>query len=111
MAHLDPEDVPRILKYQPLEPHTPYSLTDYDAFSLRLEQIRVQGYILEKEEAVEGVIGIAAPVRDYTRQVIAAVGIALPMGHANKNKDWNRIVDLVKSTGETISSDLGYLKI
>ena len=111
MAHLDPEDVRRILKYQPLEPHTPYSLTDYDAFSLRLEQIRIQGYIIEKEEAVEGAFGIAAPVRDYTRQVVAALGIALPMGHANKNKDWNRIVDLVKSTGETISSDLGYLKI
>lgn len=111
MAHLDPEEAGRILKQQPLEAHTPDSITDPDAFSLRLEQIRSQGYVLERGEAVEGAIGIAAPVRDYTRQVVAAVGIALPLGHANKNKDWNHTVALVKSACATISSELGYLKI
>ena len=111
MAGLDPEEVRQMLSEQPLQPHTPFSITDEDAFSLRLEQIRDQGYVLEKEETVEGIIGIAAPIRDYTRQVVAALGAALPIGQRNLNKDLDRIVALVKQTCATISSDLGYLKI
>lgn len=111
MASLDSKEVREILKKHPLESHTPFSITDQDAFSLRLEQIRDQGYVMEKEEAVEGAMGIAAPIRDYSRQVTAALGIALPLGQRNLDKDVDRIVDLVKKTCETISSDLGYLKI
>jgi DNA-binding IclR family transcriptional regulator len=111
MASLDLKDVQRILEEFPLEAHTPFSITDEDAFSLRLEQIRDQGYVLEKEEAVEGVIGIAAPIRDYTRQVVAALGIALPVGSRNRPEGLDRMVNLVKKTCDTISSDLGYLKI
>jgi IclR family transcriptional regulator, KDG regulon repressor len=111
MAHLDQRESGCILERQPLEAHTPLSITDRDAFSLRLEQIRAQGYVLEKGEAVAGAVGIAAPVRDYTRQVVAAVGIALPLGYAGKNNDWDRLVALVKSACAAISSELGYLKI
>jgi IclR family KDG regulon transcriptional repressor len=111
MSSLDPKNVRRILKKYPLKPYAPLSITDKNAFSLRLEQIRDQGYILEKEEAVEGVIGIAAPIRDYSRQVVAALGIGLPAGSRNQMDGLDHIVDLVKKTCETISSDLGYLKI
>jgi DNA-binding IclR family transcriptional regulator len=111
MAGLDPQDVQRILRKYPLESHTPLSITDEDAFSLRLEQIRNQGYVLEKGEAVEGVIGIAASIRNYTRQVVAALGIAFPGAQHNVKKDLDCMVNLVKRTCKTISSDLGYLKI
>jgi len=111
MANIDPKDAGKVLSEHPLQSHTPFSITDQDAFSLRLEQIRDQGYVMEKEEAVEGVMGIAAPIRDYTRQVTAALGIALPLGQRNLIEDQDRIVDLVKKACETISSDLGYLKI
>jgi DNA-binding IclR family transcriptional regulator len=56
----------------PLVAKTPFSITDADAFSLRLEEIRAQGYVVEKEEAVEGLLAIAAPIKDYSRKVIAA---------------------------------------
>jgi DNA-binding IclR family transcriptional regulator len=111
MSSLEPQDVKRVLKNYPLKPYTPLSITDTDAFSLRLEQIRDQGYVIEKEEAVESVIGIAAPIRDYSRQVVAALGIALPAGLRNQADGLDHIVDLIKKTCETVSSDLGYLKI
>jgi DNA-binding IclR family transcriptional regulator len=111
MASLDPADVRSILAKHPLEAHTPYSITDEDAFSLRLEQIRHHGFILEKEEAVEGVFGIAAPIRDYSRQIVAALGIALPLGQRRATENINRLIDLVKAACETISSDMGYLKV
>jgi DNA-binding IclR family transcriptional regulator len=111
MGSLDSKDVKRILKKYPLEAHTPFSITNKDAFSLRLEKIRDQGFILEKEEAVEGVIGIAATIRDYSRQVVAALGIALPVGQRSLKNDTDRIIKLVKKTCDDISSNLGYLKI
>lgn len=111
MAGIESGEVERILQEYPLEAHTPFSITDVDALSLRLEEIRVQGYVIEKEEAVEGLFGIAAPIKDYNRQVVAALGIALPVGQRNLKEGLDSTVDVVKKTCDLISSDLGYLKI
>ncbi len=111
MAYLDTEKVKEILSKSPLEAHTPFAITDEDAFSLRLEQIRNQGYIVEREEAVEGIIGIAAPIRNYSREVIAGLGIAIPTSRSLLKNGMENYVELVKRTCCEISSELGYLKI
>ena len=76
-----------------------------------MEKIRKDGYIVEREEAVEGIMGIAAPIRDYSRQIVSALGVALPIGQRSKEEEIPRIVDLVKNTADAISSEMGYLKI
>ena len=111
LAGLPEKEVRKILKNTPLQPHTPFSITDPAAFSLRLEEIRDQGYIMEEEEAVEGVFGIAAPIRDFSREVVAALGIALPLSSSYRTENSDLLIDMVKTTCEAISSDLGYLKI
>jgi IclR family KDG regulon transcriptional repressor len=111
MAHNSPEEVGNMLKKYPLEAYTPFSITDEDTFILRLEKIRKDGFMVEREEAVEGIMGIAAPIRDYSRQVVAALGVALPVGQLNEGEGVKKIVELVKNTTDEISSDLGYLKI
>ena len=110
MASMDSKDVQKILTENPLEAHTSFSITDDESFSQRLEQIRDQGYIFEKEEAVEGMFGIAAPIRDYSRQVVAALGITLPIRTHSPTTGLDHLVALVKKTCETISSNLGFLK-
>jgi IclR family transcriptional regulator, KDG regulon repressor len=110
MAGIDSNEVDRILEKYPLEAQTPFSITDVDAFSLRLEKIRTQGHVIESEEAVEGLLGIAAPIRDYSRKVVAALGIALPVGQRNMMIGLDRTIELVKNTCDLISSDLGYLR-
>ena len=111
MASLETKEILQILKRYPLEAHTPFSITDVDAFSLRLEEIRMQGYAVEKEEAVEGLTGIAAPIKNYSRQVVAALGVAMPAGRRNLNENLSGIVKLVKHACDSTSSELGYLKI
>jgi DNA-binding IclR family transcriptional regulator len=111
MAYLDPRKTKQMLEETPLVAHTPYSITDRHAFSLRLEKIRNNGYVLEKEEAVEGIIGIAAPIRDYSRQVVAAVGIAVSTAQRHSERELNRLVDIVRKIADEISENLGYLKI
>lgn len=109
MASLDPGEVKRILQKDPLRAYTPFSITDEEAFSLKLEQIRSQGYVVEKGEAFEGIVGIAAPVRDFSRQVIAALGIVLTNDQARNGMD--TYVELIKGSCEKISRELGYLAV
>jgi IclR family transcriptional regulator, KDG regulon repressor len=111
MAHLESKELRGILKKTPLQAHTPFSLTDEDAFSIRLEQIRKKGYVLEQEEAVQGVFGIAAPVRDYSRHVIAALGIAMPLTQSYSENKLDRLVESVTKTCAEISYELGYLGV
>ncbi|MFA5905030.1 MAG: IclR family transcriptional regulator [Desulfobacula sp.] len=110
MAFLPPEKTNEVLTSVPLAAHTPFSITDPDAFSLRLEEIRKNGYCVEKEEAVEGIIGIAAPIRDHSRQVVAALGAALPVSQEDK-KEVRHIVSLLEQVVKEISGNLGYMKI
>ena len=110
MAHSSPETVKEVLEETPLEAYTPFSITDPNAFSLRLEEIRKNGYSLEKEEAVEGIIGIATPIKNYTRQVVGALGVALPISQ-NSKKETQLTIQLLNRAAKKISDNLGYLKI
>ena len=111
MAYLHQDKLESILDKYPLEAYTPLSITDRDAFSLRLANIRKDGYVIERGEAHDGITGVAAPVRDYSRKVIAAVGVARPSGQEHEKDKLDRLIELVRKMADAISSDLGYLKI
>ena len=111
MAGLDPKDASRVLREEPLQSHTPFSVTADKAFALRLKHVRRQGYVVEKREAVAEAVGIGAPIRDYSSQVVAALGVALPFSSRRIAKNIDRTVRLVKTTCEAVSADLGYMKI
>jgi DNA-binding IclR family transcriptional regulator len=55
--------------------------------------------------------GIAAPIRDYSRRVVGAMGVALPKGMSNLEESIKKTVDLLKESCGEISSNMGYLKI
>ena len=110
MAYLDQADMDRVLADTPLAAHTPHAITDRSAYSIRLEEVRRQGYCIEKGEAVEGTIGISAPIRDHTRKVIAALGISLT-GDDEVESQLQYLSNAVRKCCDEISSNLGYLKI
>jgi DNA-binding IclR family transcriptional regulator len=109
MAYLEPTEVKRILRKDPLQAYTPFSITDEDAFSLKLEHIRNQGYVIEKGETFEGIVGIAAPIRDFSRHVVTALGIVLTNDQAANGM--NGYVETVRKSCEKISHELGYFTI
>lgn len=109
MASLDPVETDKTLSVSPLEAHTPYSITDEKTFKNRLAEIRKKGYVMEREEAAEGTIGIASPIRNFSRTVIASLGVVLTLGRRNpKKEDIQNTVGLVKKACEDISFELGY---
>ena len=107
MAYLEPSEQGRLLREHPLSGYTRKSIGDVDLFSRRLNEIRGRGYALEFEEAIEGVWGVAAPVRNSEGEVVAAVGAALPMT-VNSDRRVAETVKLVKGCADRISFDLGY---
>ncbi|MHB8762823.1 MAG: IclR family transcriptional regulator [Deferrisomatales bacterium] len=79
MAFLEEGETRRLLERYPLAPYTRHSITDPDLFLERLRQTRRLGYVVEVGEAIEGVWGVAAPVRDAGGRVAAGVGAATPL--------------------------------
>jgi DNA-binding IclR family transcriptional regulator len=108
MAFLEEGEVRRLLRQSPLEPYTRFSLTDDERFVARLREIRERGYLVEENEAIEGVWGVGAPVYNAMRQVVAAVGAALPLPEKSAARV-AEVIDRVCACAAKISADMGYL--
>lgn len=109
MAYLDQGEVDEILREVPLKRYTPHTITDKKTFKKILAEVRKQGVAVEVNEFVEGIMGVAAPIRDYTSRVVAAVGIALPASKNEDAREMKRLYQLVKEAGSEISTKIGYL--
>lgn len=107
MAYLEPAEEERLLREYPLSAYTMKSVTDTALFRQRLHEIRERGYLVEFEEAMDGVWGVAAPVWNSDGELVAAVGVALPMT-AKSDERVAETVALVRSCARDISSDLGH---
>ncbi len=109
VAYLPESEVNRLLKKTPLRPFTRRSITNQIVFRKRLLKIREQGFFVDKEEALEGITGIAAPIRDYTGKVIAGVGVGIISSSLNSTGT-KQIIKEVCKTARKISQEMGYLE-
>ena len=110
LAYLTKKRQEEILGESSLVAHTPNSITDRDTFRRRLTEIAEKGYVVEKELFHNDLGGIAAPIRDYTEEVIASVGIAMPAAVLDDPKREEKFLIQVQKTADNISSEMGYLK-
>jgi DNA-binding IclR family transcriptional regulator len=72
LAHA-PEAVQTQVLAQRLPRFTPATRTDPAWIAADLQRIRSRGYLVTSDEVVPGAVGVAAPVRDTSGQVIAAL--------------------------------------
>lgn len=108
MASLPDTVVDTLLRKYPLEPITNVTIIDPLKFKKRLAQIAKDGYVAEYGEAIGGVIGVAAPVMDYNRGVVAAIGVAI-LEAQHDRASLERVIKSVRSAGQGISAELGYV--
>jgi len=90
-----------------LEAHTSRTIADPEEFRREMARVRQLGYAINRGEWREGVCGVGAPIRDASRQVIAAVGISGPEGRM-KPTFMREQAPLVVQTASLISKALGY---
>jgi DNA-binding IclR family transcriptional regulator len=90
-----------------LEAHTSRTITDPEEFTREMARVRQLGYAINRGEWREGVCGVGAPIRDVSRQVVAAVGISGPESRM-KSTFMREQAPLVIQTADLISKALGY---
>ncbi len=75
--------VQRILDTQGMKAFTPHTLTDQEQLFAELEQIREQGFSIDREEFQPYVICIGAPIRDHEGGVIGSISVSTPIVRAD----------------------------
>jgi DNA-binding IclR family transcriptional regulator len=80
LAHMPAEHRARLLAARPLWPATPNTLTDRAAIEKEVRAILRQGYSLDREELLLGLIAIAVPVPGPDGRPAAALAIHAPIG-------------------------------
>lgn len=106
LAFSSPELLARVMR-QGLKARTPKTKTDTASLLKTLEEVRHKGYAMDDEESEEGMRGIAAPIRDASGAVVAAVGLAGPVQRLTM-KNLRSFIPLVVSTADGISVRIGY---
>jgi IclR family KDG regulon transcriptional repressor len=90
-----------------LKPCTPKTVTRRDDVLSILEEVASREYAIDDEESEPGLRAIAAPVRNHTGLVIAALGVAAPVQRMTK-KMMQDCVPSVLATAQAVSARLGY---
>lgn len=106
LAFAAAETVAAVLK-EGLVARTPKTSTDAKVLLQVLEEVRQSGYAIDDEESEVGMRGVAAPIRDITGRVIAAVGLAGPIQRLTR-KELRAFAPQVVTTADAVSARLGY---
>ncbi len=85
---------------------TPFTITDAARLRRELARIRERGYSVSEAENVEGIHAFAAPVRDHTGGVVAAVSVATARARAAARHDF--LVERVGAAARRVSEALGF---
>jgi DNA-binding IclR family transcriptional regulator len=111
MAAFRPEDEIRAwLQANDLKAYTDATITDEAAFLNELEEIRSRDYAVDNGEYEASVRCIAAPIRDRSGRVIAAVSISGPDTRMPPHLLGSSMAMQVMETASRISQALGYSK-
>jgi DNA-binding IclR family transcriptional regulator len=107
LAHQPPEIVKQVID-NGLRRYTANTIVEPSRLLEELAQIRSRGYSIDDEEIEDGLRCVAAPIRDHSGLVVAAISVAAPVQRMSK-KSLQATVPSVQASGEAISRRLGYL--
>ena len=96
LAALQPDQLERFLTRVDLEPSTDNTITEMPALLREIGEVRRSGMAFDDGEFNPEVRCVAVPVRDFTGQVVGAIGISGPV--------WRLSMQALKSRAKTIQS-------
>jgi DNA-binding IclR family transcriptional regulator len=106
LAYLDAEYVDELVRAG-LPKLTGHSHVSASAVKRELVRVREQGYAVEREEAIIGEVGVAAPIFDRRADPIGAIGVAGPRERVLRSGREPRVAAAVMEAARGISRDLG----
>jgi IclR family pca regulon transcriptional regulator len=85
----------------------PRAVRDRTALAYQLESVRLDGYLIQEEEAVAGLSSLAAPIRQAGQGVVAAINVAVPSREYSQARILRELREPLLSAASTISLRLG----
>lgn len=108
LAFLSEDEVEKILRKKKLSLLTPYTIVLKENLKRELRRVKIRGFATNNEELSIGLRSVAAPVRDLTGRVIAAVNIAVPSIRVSTKRLETVFAKKAVETANRISFALGY---
>jgi len=106
LAFLDKKELEELLKKTKLKPLTKNTITDSKLLKEHLTRVQKQGFAVDNEEFVEGGVCAAAPVKNHSGKVVAAISVFAPKVRVPDER-FKHLIEKVKDTASKISHDLG----
>jgi DNA-binding IclR family transcriptional regulator len=104
LAYQPPEVVEEVLAN--LKAHTDQSITDPAYMRAELEQVRRQGYAVNRGEFHPQASGIAAPVWNRHEEMIASIGLGIPTSRMSEER-LPELLSVLFETTYAVSTQLG----
>ncbi|GAK60609.1 transcriptional regulator, IclR family [Candidatus Vecturithrix granuli] len=108
LAHLSEEDLKQFIATKELKKITENTISDPEILKEQLKKIRAQGFALDEQEREKGVRCVAAPIRNESGKVVAAISISGTTVHLTKKIIENELRKEVVATALAISRKLGF---
>jgi len=109
LAYWRPEKTAAYLARERIIQVTDQTVIDRAHIRRLIEAVRDNGYAISDEEFVAGGSGVAAPVRDGSGDVVAALNIATVTGRFAANRD--RMIAAVIRYADELSARLGFKRL
>lgn len=89
--------------------YTPATIIDHDELDQVLDQVVERGYAVENEELALGRACVAAPIRDRSGDVAAAISASGPLSALDLDTRQGELARVVIEVADAISVGLGYV--
>lgn len=108
VAFLPDPELTEFLHTLRMKPLTRNTITDKEKFREELRHIRKRGFSINNGETDNGIRSVAAPVRDSSGTVIAAINISVPSIRVTLEDLQNSLAREVTKVAAIVSEALGY---
>jgi len=111
LSFLSQEELEKIFPESDLPSLTSKTIKTREALLAELRKVREAGVAFENEECDLEIRSLAVPVRDFSRNVIAAVGIVAPASRLVDEKlEKGAVVTQLQDAGRALSAKLGFIQ-
>jgi IclR family transcriptional regulator, KDG regulon repressor len=109
VAYMSHDQKKKLLELYPPGKITDKTVVEAEELLRRLDQTKKVGYYIEREEVIDGVMGIGVPIRDFSGNVVAALGVSMAEFQVNE-KITRRAIKELTAASTSISKELGAAK-
>jgi IclR family KDG regulon transcriptional repressor len=107
LAYMEKADAEKLISGIALSKRTPNTISDPEELIRHLSFVRKNGYAIDDEENEEGIRCVAAPIRNGSCKVEAAVSISGPTTRITMERIETELKNLICETANSISVQLG----